>query len=38
MDLAHWVGVALALPATAVVLLACRRERSRRNTDRSEIR
>jgi hypothetical protein len=39
MDLAHWIGVALAAPATVVVLLACRRERSaRRTTDRSEIR
>jgi hypothetical protein len=39
MDLAHWVGVALAAPATAAVLLACRRERSaRRHIDRSEPR
>jgi hypothetical protein len=35
MDLAHWIGVALAAPAAAVVLLASWRERrSRRLTDR----
>jgi hypothetical protein len=39
MDLAHWVGVALAAPATVAVLLACRRERSARRTiERSENR